>query len=210
MSTFFFPSRSQVLFGGSRSLPASCAGLVGQVVGAAVSAGASVHVGCAAGADLQVIQAVVSAGAARRALSLFCVGTSGGFGFWSGSAPWPVLLGAWQAGASVRWQAGGGLAVSFAGRLMARSMAALSGCSLAVFFLASPGSPGSLKVAAQAVKRHIPVLAFACGFSGSPAPLAGLAGSWQPASIAGFSCWAWQPSIIPAPRPAPAGQLSLF
>lgn len=188
-----------VLFGGSRSLSGAFAALVRSVVAAVVSAGGSLSVGCAAGADQAVVSSALSLGAAAR-VRLFCVGSSSGAGFWSGSAPFSLLRSAAAAGASVAWSAGGGAAVPFRARLLRRSLAALAGCSSAVFFLASPSSPGSLRVAAAAVAAGVPVFAFSCGFAGAPAPLAGVAGAWVPGSFSGFPCWSWS---------APA-QLSLF
>jgi hypothetical protein len=206
-------SWSCVYFGGSRSLPSSWGGLVSQVVSAVVGAGGvgSVSVGCAAGADQQVILAALSRaqalGAAwlRGQLVVWAVGAQSGAGFWSGSAPLAVLRQAARVG-QVFWSAGGGPAVPFRARLLRRSQAALAGCSCSVFFLASPSSAGSLRVAAFAAAAGQPVFAFACGFSGAPAPLAAPApaGSWQPGSFVGFPCWVW------VPAPAPAAQLSMF
>jgi len=186
--------------GGSRSLPPSP--LVGQVVRAVLAQGQAIHVGCASGADQQVVSSAIAAGGSS---SLFvfavgeCVGAGSPFGFWSGSA-FPAVLAAAQAGARVFWGAGGPSfgpqALPLKARLSRRSQAALAGCSASVFFLASPASPGSLSVAAHAVKAGQPVFAFACGFSGPPAPLRGQAGQWVAASFLGFSCWQWVPAAV--------------
>ena len=183
---------SRVMFGGSRSLPAiPFFPLVQAVVSSWLSAGGQVSVGCAAGADQLVISSVLSAGWAS-VLSVFAVGASSGAGFWSGSAPLSLLVSAAAAGASVRWLAGGGPQVPFRARLLKRSLAALAGCSTAVFFLASPSSPGSLRVAAAAAQQGLRVFAFSCGFTCAPLPLAGCAGAWVFSSFCGFPCWAWR------------------
>jgi hypothetical protein len=102
----------------------------------------------------------------------------------------------------VRWSAGGPvsgpLALPLKARLFRRSQAALTGCSASVFFLASPGSSGSLAVAAFAARAGQPVFAFSCGFSGPPAALRGQAGSWQPGQFAGQACWSWRPAAVQA------------
>ena len=161
--------------------------------------GAAVQVGCAAGADAQVIRFFVfGLGAAFLSqLSVFAVGGACGSGFPSVS-PFSLL----QAVASrVRWWAGGSAAVPLRARLIQRSCAAFAGCSAAVFFLSSASSSGSLAVAAQAVKAGLPVFVFSCGFSAAPASLAGQAGQWVPGSFFGFPCWQWQPAAV---------QISLF
>jgi hypothetical protein len=189
-------SSGSVLLGGSRSLAASPH--VGPVVSALLAAGCELRVGCAAGADALVVSAALAAGAGPR-LAVFAVGSSAGSGFWSGSAL-PVVRAAAAAGARVAWLAGGFLSVPLRARLLRRSLAALAGCRLAVFFLAGPVSPGSLRVAAAAVAAGVPAVAFC---SVQPAPLAGPAGCWVPASLAGLECWVWlsasvalQPSLF--------------
>ncbi len=184
---------SLVCFGGSRSLSPSFAPLVSAVV-SSVLASSAVSVGCAAGADALVVGAALAA--APRSLRVFCVGDPSGSGFWSGSAPLALLRSAAAAGASVSWAAGGGAAVPFRARLLRRSLAALAGASSFVVFLSSPSSPGSLRVAAAAAARGLPVFAFPCGFPGAPAPLAGCAGFWSQASFVGFPCWRWSPGQL--------------
>lgn len=181
-----------VVFGGSRALPGSAAPLVARVVGAALRRGWSVACGCAAGADQLALSAVLAAGQAPR-LSVFCAGSRSGAGFWRCSAPLPLLRSAEQAGSRVSWEAGGSLRIPLKARLLRRSHAGLAGAQVAVFFLAAPGSAGSLRVAAAAAQRGLQVFAFAVGFAGAPAPLAGCAGSWQPARLAAAPCWRWQP-----------------
>ena len=189
---------SSVYFGGSRSLSPSP--LLAQVVGAVLASGAPVHVGCSAGADAQVIAC------ALRSSSFQQVRVFAAFG---APVPSPALVGllfpgscsvsavrvvhAWaQAGGSVSWLAGGSLAAPMAARLIRRSLAALGGCSAAVFF--APGS-GSLAVASHALKAGIPVFAF----GPMPAAIPGAAGCWVSSSFFGFSCWQWS-----------AAQMSLF
>ena len=196
---------SPVYFGGSRSLvPPSP--LVGQVVGAVLASGAPVHVGCSAGADALVVECVLSWSAqqqgSRIALSpvrsssfqqmrVFSAFAPSGAGACSVSNVQGVCQFA-QAGGSVSWLAGGSLAVPMAARLIRRSLAALAGCSAAVFF--APSS-GSLAVASHAVKSGIPVFAF----GPMPAAIPGAAGCWVSSSFFGFSCWQWS-----------AAQMSLF
>jgi len=189
---------SVVAFGGSRSLSPAWGALVSSVVSAVLSSGGSVAAGCAAGADQLAVSSVLAQGAAPR-LALFCVGAASGAGFWSGSAPLSLLRAAAGAGSAVAWCAGGGPALPFRARLLRRSLAALAGCSAAVFFLASPSSPGSLRVAAAAALRGLPVFVFPCGFSGAPALLAGCAGAWIPSVFCGFPCLAWQPAAVQVP-----------
>jgi hypothetical protein len=192
------------LFGGSRSLPPSQAGFVRSVVLAALArAGSFATVGCAAGADAAVVSAVLAAGLSGQ-LCVFCVGSASGAGFWSGSAPFSLLRRAAGSLARVVWSAGGGPELPFRARLLRRSLAALGAASEAVFFLASPSSPGSLAVAAAAVRQGVSVFAFSCGFSGSPVPLVGVgAGAWVRGVFCGFPCWVWS-------QPARPVQLSLF
>ena len=179
---------SSIYFGGSRSLSPSP--LLAQVVGAVLASGAPVHVGCSAGADAQVIACALRSSSFQqvRAFSAF---SPSGAGSCSVSAVAQVQALA-QAGSSVSWLAGGSLAIPLAARLIRRSIAALGGCSAAVFF--APGS-GSLAVASHALKAGIPVFAF----GPMPAAIPGAAGCWVSSSFFGFSCWQWS-----------AAQMSLF
>ena len=172
-------------FGGSRAL--APAPIVGQVVRAVQAQGMAVHVGCAQGADSQVVAA-----AAASSLVVFASFGASGAGSWSGSAVGAVSAAAAR-GASVRWLAGGPLAIPLVGRLMRRSQAALSGCAASVFFLAGPSSRGSLAVAGFAVQAGQPVFAFCAS---QPCAPRGCLGSWAPASFVGFSCWQWQPAAV--------------
>ncbi len=182
-----------VLLGGSRALPGSASPLLASSVLSVLSINSVVHVGCAAGADAVIVSSVLAAGSASH-LSLFCIGSASGAGFWSGSASFSLLSQAVISGASVTWCAGGALSLPLRARLFRRSCAAMAGCSSAVFFLSSPSSPGSLRVATAAFGHGIPVFVFPFGFSGPPAALAGVAGAWVPGSFASHRCWAWQPA----------------
>ena len=186
---------SAIHLGGSRSLASPA--LVAPVVRAILASGQSIHVGCARGADQAVIQSALSIPGGHSFLVVFAAFGRGGAqsapGAWSGSAVSSVQAAA-RAGASVSWLAGGGLQLPLVARLMRRSRAALHGCSASVFFLASPGSPGSLAVAGHAVKSGQPVFAFACGFSGPPQAPRGCAGRWVSALFLGFPCWCWSPA----------------
>jgi hypothetical protein len=163
---------------------------VGQVVSAVLASGQSITVGCATGADQQVIQHFISSVCPMlhswsfSQLQVYAAFAQSGNGSWSGSAVRQVQQFA-SMGGSVSWLAGGGLQVPMVARLMSRSVAGLAGASAAVFF--SPGV-GSLKVAGVAVERGIPVFAFSNPIPGSPR---GCAGSWASAQFMGFPCWHW-------------------
>ena len=177
---------SQIHFGGSRSLSLNPFSLV-QVVSAVQAAGKVVRVGCAIGADEQVIHAAIRQPAL---LSVFAAFAASGAGAWAGSAVEAVRQAA-AAGARVEYLAGGDLNVPMVGRLMGRSRAALAGCAASVFFLSNPCSRGSLAVAAIAVKVHQPVFAFCSDVPQSPRACVG---RWFPSKFAGFDCFRWQPA----------------
>lgn len=191
---------SLVLFGGSRNLSQSFAPFIAGIVAQVIGKGFKVHAGCCAGADALIIQAAIQH---PGSLSVFAVGDKFGQGFWAGSSYHLVTVAA-HLGESVTWLAGGAPRVPLRARLIKRSVAALAGCSAAVYFLAQPNSRGSLAVAGHAVAQGVQVFAFCCGFSGPPAPptpKAGLrpkcAGSWQLASFSGQKCWQWLPAQSP-------------
>jgi hypothetical protein len=171
-----------IYFGGSRSL--SISPLVAQVVAAVLASGQSVNVGCAIGADQQVIQVLCQSSSFSQG-RVFAAFASSGAGSWRGSAVAAVQAFE-RGGGSVSWLAGGSLSVPLVARLMARSVAGLAGASAAVFF--EPGV-GSLKVAGAAVAKGIPVFAFSSVLPGRPR---GAAGQWVASSFMGFSCWQWQ------------------
>jgi len=162
---FSLPSSSAVLVGGSRALQHTSPAWVAcrQFVRALLVSGGSIHVGCATGADQSVFSSL--SGSAR--VSVFAAFAPSGAGSFSGSAASAVRAFA-AAGGSVSWLAGGSLAVPLVARLMARSIAALRGCSAAVFF--SPGV-GSLKVARAALRSGIPVLVSCVGLSQAITPV---------------------------------------
>jgi hypothetical protein len=187
-----------VYFGGSRSLLFAAHGrFVARVVGAALAGGWRCSVGCAVGADQFVIISALAAGQASQ-LVIQAVGSQSGAGFWSGSALAAVRSAA-GAGARVSWLAGGHQSLPLSARLIKRSLAGLVGCSAAVFFLASPTSSGSLRVAAAAAQSGKPVFVFSCGFSGAPRSLLGCSGAWVQSAITfggvSFPCWGWTPSV---------------
>lgn len=178
---------SSVYFGGSRNLGPSS--LLSQVVAAVLASGQSVHVGCSAGADALVIQSVRSSSFSQ--VRVFAAFAQSGAGSCSVSAVQVVSQFA-QAGGSVQWLAGGSLAVPLAGRLIQRSIAALRGCSVALFF--SPGA-GSLASASHALSKGIQVFAF----GEMPGEVPGFPGSWVKSVFWSFPCWQFRPA-----------QLSLF
>ncbi len=196
-------SFSSFAVGGSRALPAWP--LVASFVRRALAAGASLSVGCASGADAAVVAGVLAAGGAAR-LSVFAAFASSGAGSWRCSAVGAVRAAA-AAGARVAWLAGGALSVPLVARLFARSCACVRSVGpggAAVFFLASPSSPGSLAVAGFAAGLGLPVFAFSCGFAGAPAAPRGCAGAWAPASLFGLPCWVWSPAAVRLPGFGPA------
>ena len=183
---FTLPSNSAVLIGGGRSIaPGSSAWVACQSFARAITlAGHQVHVGCATGAD-QACVASLPASQAIASLRVFAAFAPGGSGSFGGSAVAAIQLAALQ-GASVSWLAGGPLSVPLVARLMARSLAALAGCSAAVFF--APGV-GSLKVARHALQAGIPVLVACAGMSAAPVlAVAPVAVSWL-----GQSFWLFAP-----------------
>ena len=178
----------KIHFGGSRDLSDDFYPQVAQVIGAVMQMGCFVNVGCATGADEAVIEAALGCDPSR--LSVFAQFSETGEGSFSASAYVPVLA-AKKAGAPVSFLAGGHLGIPLNHRLMLRSLVALSGCAGSVFFLSSSFSPGSLKVAASAVKKNQIVYAIPCGFSGSPVPLRHVPGSWQESQFFGTPCFQW-------------------
>lgn len=183
--SFFLPSSSPVLIGGGRRAPAGA--VPSSFVHDLIVHGYSIHVGCATGADRQVISFVHSfRPSILPVLRVFAAFAKSGAGSFSGSAVSSVQSFA-AAGGSVSWLAGGSLSVPLVARLMARSLAALQGCAAAVFF--SPGV-GSLKVARAALRQSIPVLISCVGMSSAPVlPVAPIVVSWL-----GCSFWLYQPA----------------
>ena len=177
---------SQIHFGGSRSLAQNQFPLA-QVIARVQADGQVVRVGCAIGADRQVIQAAIRQPAL---LSVFAAFSRSGSGAWAGSAVEAVRQAA-AAGATVQYLAGGDLTIPMVGRLMGRSRAALTGCVASVFFLSSPSSRGSLAVAGIAASWRQPIFAFCSEVPLSPRAMVG---RWFASRFADFPCWRWQPA----------------
>jgi len=174
---------------GSRSLSPEGLALVGPVCRALVASGNSLAVGCATGADA----AVLAAGLPMSAVHcLAAFGPGPGFaGAWRGSAA-PVVGGFAASGGRVSWLAGGPLSVPLRVRLTSRTSAVVAAASsgLVVFF-GSPSSRGSALAARLAVRRGLPVWAFACGFPASQLPALG-SGAWvlvSPGPLSGSVLW---------------------
>lgn len=204
MSNPSHQSHSPVYFGGSRSASPSLLQYVPLYVRAVQARGQAVHVGCAPGVDTAAIYAAL---VAPSLLSVFAVGDQFGYGFPGSSVGqgYQAVSLAQHSAASVHWLAGGSLHVPLRARLIKRSMAGFSGCSLAVFILENPKSKGSLAVASQATTAGLPVFAFLPGFTIPPARLASSPGQWVRATFP-FSSgitnnqrrgWQWQPAQAP-------------
>ena len=118
-----------VHFGGSRVLGNFYTPIVKKSVNVALEAGCVVHVGCAAGADAEVIRSVVRVAPSR--LRVFAQFSPTGQGSFSGSDVAAVQH-AERSGARVSYLAGGPLSLYMKARLMRRSVAALSGCVASV------------------------------------------------------------------------------
>jgi hypothetical protein len=132
------------VFLGSRSLPRGGAASVAAVARGVITAGWSVSVGCASGADRAAVRSVLAAGAAER-LQVFAVGGHDGSGFAGRASAVCQVIAANLAGASVRWWAGGPVARPLKSRLVGRSIACVrssvsAGCSGGVVL----GAVGSL------------------------------------------------------------------
>ena len=186
-----------VLFGGSRDLDQAFADLVAAAVAAVLAAGCTLSVGDCLGADHFALAAAWEIRPLLHRLRVSAVGGVSGAGFWSHSVPLGFLLPFSRAGYFVHWWAGGRRGVPFRGRLLRRSLAALSGAVAAVFFLSSPSSAGSFKVAVAAAQRGCRVSAFCCGFEGAPDPI-DFRGEWLPATSPvdlpqGVTFWRWSP-----------------
>ncbi len=178
-----------VAFVGSRSLPASVAGLVQSVVSAVAAAGRSACVGCAVGADAAALVSAVSLGVP---VQVFAVGARSGQGFWSGSAFGPVLSASRLPFVRVAWGAGGPVGQPLPVRLLRRSLACVwwaarsgAGCGLVAFVVGGfRSSAGSWRSVRFAVRLGLPVVVFPVGCSVSCFPSFG-AGSWVPAAASG-------------------------
>ena len=172
-------TNQKIYFGGSRHPQNINPSQIAAVVASVVASGASVHVGCQAGADQAVIKSsgVFQAGTTRPLLSVFAVAQN-----LNTSPRW--VQWAESAGASVTYGAGT-QAAHIPARYLLRSIAAFQGCASAVFF--APGS-GSLAVARECVRAGLPVFAFQAT---PPARVPSVSGHWVGASFFRFSCWSW-------------------
>lgn len=177
-------TNKSILVGGGRTVtPSSTAGLACAQFAATYPG--VINTGCATGADQIALQH-----GAR--VNLYVAFAQSGAGSFRGSNINGVQIAACRC-LSVHWLAGGGLQVPLVARLMSRSIAALAGCSSAVFF--APGI-GSLKVARAALKAGIPVFVSCAGMASAPVlPVPARRIAWQ-----GLSFWQY----------APAKQASLF
>jgi hypothetical protein len=176
-----FVGSSVVAFAGSRSLPMGFAPLVASVAARVVASGSSVAVGCCVGVDAVVLSSVPAS-----SVQCFAAFASSGAGSCSLSSVAPVRA-LPKRGGSVSWLAGGVLSAPLPVRLAARTRAVVAAASVcAVVFFASPASRGSLLAAGAAVRRGLPVFAFACGFPASLLPVLGV-GSWVAVSVGVFS-----------------------
>lgn len=173
---------SHIYFGGSRHSQNINPSQIAQVVGAVVSAGHSVHVGCQLGADQSVVSLFQDLQNSRFSsnLHIFAVAAS----LFSLSPTQRHISLAYHLGASVTFSAGG-TSAPMPARYLLRSIAAFQGCSHAVFF--SPGS-GSLAVARECVRSGLPVFAFSPAM---PAAIPSVSGHWVASSFHSFACWHW-------------------
>lgn len=197
-------------FSGSLSLPPSARPLVASVVGGWLSAGASVVVGCAVGADHFVVSSVLAAGAASR-LTLFVAFAPSGVGAAGSVSAVAGVTAAALAGASVRWLAGGPLDIPLRARLARRSLAlvrhlaATPGAGLVAFVSSLPSAPfgrgpfpscgsGAWSTLAAAALLRVSVVVFPVTLS--PCHLVPLpaGGSWQPGPWP--RSWSWSPSAV--------------
>lgn len=180
-----------IALGGSRSLPSAALPLIRRLVADAIDNNYAIATGCACGADAMVASAALDIAPTR--LAICAVGAHNGAGFWKGSAPLAGLRSAEARGAQVNWLAGGSLDIPLRARLIRRSIVSLQSAQVAAFFLASPDSPGSLRVAAEAAARGLQVYAFCFGFSGPPRLLSS-EGQWAPVEWAGLAGYQWRPT----------------
>lgn len=183
-------SSPAVMVGGGRAASSHTCQVARAFARRLLVSGFSLRVGCAAGVDQAALSGGVSLGL-PAGVSVFAVAGQAPQG-WAGraSARFAVQC-AHAAGFSVSWWSGGGQAVPLVARLMCRSLAALSGSSVAVFF--APGQ-GSLKVARAALRAGVPVLVSRVGLASAPVlPVASV-----PVSFLGFSFWLFQAAVQPA------------
>ena len=121
---------------GARSLPDNAIPLVSSVVGALLSAGRSLSIGCATGADAVAVSAVVSRHACSQ-LSVFAIGGQCGSGFVGRASSFSGVRVASVLGASVSWWSGGAASLSARQRLVARSLVCVGSANAVVAFVTS-------------------------------------------------------------------------
>ncbi len=192
---------------GSRSLSSSSQSLVSRVVSSVSRSGRDVGVGCSVGADALALRSALALGVPVHLFAIGGPGTSGAVsGFWAGSFR-SGLAAASSFCSSVRWWAGGPLAVSLRRRLSLRTRAL-------VFAVAASGpgsgwvgfvgggwrrSVGSWASVRWALLAGLPVVVFPVGCSVScfPVQFSGVGPvSWVPVSSSGV--WAGGFRAVPA------------
>lgn len=160
-------SITPVYFGGSRDLEPNhpAYAVMRAVTWSVIQSGVKIHVGCQSGVDQGVIWSGLFS---PSSLVVFAVAHA------LANTP-AVIERAFHAGASLALSAGNPeqKEIPFKARFLLRSKAAFKGCSQAIFF--QPG-PGSLAVARECIKSHMPVFCFSMG---EPAPIPHTAGQWQ-------------------------------
>jgi len=190
------PSSALVGFCGSRSLPASWAGLVSSVVASVLGSGRRVAVGCARGAD----QLVRSAAPGALVFSASAVAASAGLPAGSRASF------ARRSASLVSAVAASGPGAGFVGFVS-------SPCQASVRPSSSPGAcfcgggSGSWASLALAAGLGLPVVVFWCVPAGAPVPQVAppsWGGSWV---RAGSGVWASGWRFVPAPRPVQASFL---
>ena len=207
-----------VMVCGSRSLSSAAAPIVNQVVQSLLSAGRSIAVGCAAGADAAVVSSVLAAGAGSQ-LQVFAAFGPGGVGAAGRVSAVSFVTQASAAGVPVSWWAGGSASVPLRGRLASRSIACVrsvvgtgAGAGLVAFVSAFPSrswgsgafpscGTGSWSSVAAAAKLGLPVVVFPVGALVGVAsaqfpvlPVTG-GGSWVCAGGGIWTgAWLWQSS----------------
>lgn len=174
----------KILVGGSRNYCFEGLSTLTALVQVMQAEGHTIHTGCCVGADNHVINAGAWLPSFLVVFAQFAHNEQGACNL----SAVPAVARAQRAGAQVNYLAGGPLSVPLSARLIRRSLAALAGCSTAIFF--EPGH-GSFAVIRHAIKQSIPVYVFTTQLAG-PAPITG--GTWQPAKYYRFSCWQFIPT----------------
>ena len=207
-----------VMVCGSRSLSASAAPLVNQVVHSLLSAGRGIAVGCATGVDAAVVSSVLASSATSQ-LQVFAAFGPGGAGAAGRVSAVSIVSQAAANGVPVSWWAGGPASVPLRGRLASRSLACVrsvvgtgNGAGLVAFVSALPSrswgsgafpscGSGSWSSVAAAAKLGLPVVVFPVGalvgVASAQLPVlpVSVGGSWSCAGAGIWSgAWLWQSS----------------